>query len=151
MQHEGLQIIFVHLSHCGILSSYTDKACCLRTPGHYLNPCWLIKSKVQWHIHLRAITQEVSQQSVNKNALKIIYLKFHSNLLGVNELNDIHYAPIDMHARINAKLCEWNGPKLLLSPVLYFFRQLILFMAQFIFNDINRYFFLAFNTNQFFQ
>ena len=25
-------------------------ACCLTTPSHYLNQCWLIISKVQWHL-----------------------------------------------------------------------------------------------------
>ena len=26
-----------------------EMVCCLMTPSHYLNPCWLIISEVQWH------------------------------------------------------------------------------------------------------
>ena len=37
-------------------------------------------------IHIRAISQEMPQPSITKNSLKITYLKFRSNLPGVNEL-----------------------------------------------------------------
>ena len=29
--------------------SWSTLACCLTAPSHYLNQCWLIMSKVQWH------------------------------------------------------------------------------------------------------
>ena len=35
--------------------------------------------------------QEMTQPSITKIRLKITYLKFHSNIPGVNELNDIQY------------------------------------------------------------
>ena len=38
-------------------------------------------------IYLRAIGQEIPQPLITKFSLKIIYLKFLSNLLGANELN----------------------------------------------------------------
>ena len=47
------------LTHCGLMTPYGDTdlgqhwlrylACCLMAPSHYLNQCWLIFSKVQWH------------------------------------------------------------------------------------------------------
>ena len=40
-------------------------------------------------IHLRAITKEMPQQSIIKISLKIIHLKYHSNLPGANELSMI--------------------------------------------------------------
>ena len=36
-------------------------------------------------IHLKAISQEVSQSQITKITLKISYLKFHSNLPGANK------------------------------------------------------------------
>ena len=53
--------------------------CCLTAPSHYLNQCWLIINKVQWHF-----TRDTS--SVTEISLKITYLKFCSNLPGANEL-----------------------------------------------------------------
>ena len=40
-------------------------------------------------IHLRAILQKISQPTMIKISLKITYLKFRSNLPGVNELIQI--------------------------------------------------------------
>ena len=59
-------------------------ACCLTAPSHYLNQCWLIISKVQWHPSESNFTRESS--SVPEIRLKIIYLKFCSNLPGTNDL-----------------------------------------------------------------
>ena len=39
-------------------------ACCLMAPSHYLNQCWLIISKVQWHPY-----QEIPQPSVTEITL----------------------------------------------------------------------------------
>ena len=39
-------------------------------------------------IHLRAISQEISQLPITEISLKIIYVKFHSNQRGANELMD---------------------------------------------------------------
>ena len=47
-------------------------ACCLTTPSHYLNQCWLIITKVQW---CSSISLEISQPSVSKISFKIIFLK----------------------------------------------------------------------------
>ena len=38
------------------------------------------------NIHLRAVSQELPQQSINKISFKFAYLKFRSNLLGTNGL-----------------------------------------------------------------
>ena len=70
-------------------------ACCLMAPSHYLD-----KKKITWTnvelssvrssgIHLSAILQEMPQPSVTEISLKIIYLKFHSNLPGASELNSL--------------------------------------------------------------
>ena len=62
-------------------------ACCLIAPSHYLNQCWPIISKVQWHSSgCNAILQEIPQPPVTEISLKITYLKFCSNLPGSNEL-----------------------------------------------------------------
>ena len=58
-------------------------ACCLTAPSHYLNQCWLIISKVQWHSSECNFTRDAS---ITKIRLKITYLKFHWNSPGANEL-----------------------------------------------------------------
>ena len=50
-------------------------ACCLMAPGHYLNQCWFIISKVQWH-SCEGIFHKIPQPSVTKISLKTIFLKF---------------------------------------------------------------------------
>ena len=35
-------------------------ACCLMAPSHYLNQCWLIICKVQWHLSEGAFTMDTS-------------------------------------------------------------------------------------------
>ena len=35
-------------------------ACCLTTPSHYLNQCWVIISKVQWHPSESNFTRDTS-------------------------------------------------------------------------------------------
>ena len=35
-------------------------ACCLTAPSHYLNHCWLIISKVQWHLSEGTFTTDTS-------------------------------------------------------------------------------------------
>ena len=57
-------------------------ACCLTAPSHYLNHCWLIISKVQWH----SISQEMPQPLITEICSKITCLKCHSNFPGANEL-----------------------------------------------------------------
>ena len=67
-------------------------ACCLMAPSHYLNQCWLIIRKLQWHSFL----QEKPPSSVTEISLKITYLKFCSNHPGTNELNPIQFiGPVD--------------------------------------------------------
>ena len=60
-------------------------AWCPQAPSHYLNQCWLIISQVRWQ-SCEGNSQEIPQPSITKISLKIPYLKFHSNLPGVNEL-----------------------------------------------------------------
>ena len=59
-------------------------ACCLTAPSHYLNQCWTIISKVQWHSSECYFTRDTST-SVTKIILKITYLKFKLNLPVANE------------------------------------------------------------------
>ena len=79
-----------YLTHCGLVKPYGDINMGqhwlhgLMAPSHYLNQCWLIISKVQWH-----------QPSVTEISLKITYLKFCSNLPRANELK---------HWQCNSKL-----------------------------------------------
>ena len=48
-------------------------ACCLTPPSHYLNRCWLILIKVQWHSSDGNFIRP--QPSITKCSLKITYLK----------------------------------------------------------------------------
>ena len=61
-------------------------ACCLTAPRHYLNQCWLIITIRYSDVHPRAISLEISQPSVTKISLKIIFLRFYWNLPGTSEL-----------------------------------------------------------------
>ena len=60
-------------------------ACCLTAPSHYLNQCWLIISKVQWHSSECTSTRDASAIS-HRNYLENYLLNFCSNLPGANEL-----------------------------------------------------------------
>ena len=59
-------------------------ACCLMAPRHYLNNVDL-SSRRSSDIYLRAILQKISQPPTIEISLKITYLKFYSNIPGVNE------------------------------------------------------------------
>ena len=61
-------------------------ACCLRAPSHYLRQYWRIISEVQWQSHASDLKQEIPQPWYTKINLKIIYINFHINLPGGNEL-----------------------------------------------------------------
>ena len=62
----------VNLTHCGLVSSDAIwqqrsgstltqvMACCLTAPSHYLKQCWLIISKVHWHVHEGNFTRDIS-------------------------------------------------------------------------------------------
>ena len=63
-------------------------ACCLMAPSHYLNQCWLIFSKFQWH-PLEGNCTKIAQLLIIKIILKINNLTFHSNIPGDNELTEI--------------------------------------------------------------
>ena len=80
-------------------------ACCLTAPSHYLNQCWLIISKVQWHSS-ESILQDIPQPSVTEISLKMAYLKLCSNLPVDKEL--IHW--IYSNPCTTTRLC---GPVLL--------------------------------------
>ena len=91
-------------------------ACCLMAPSHYLNQCWLIIRKLQWHSFL----QEKPQSSVTEISLKITYLKFCSNHPGTNELNPIQfYRPCwltHLHSWCSVTLINHN-PSLLVQLI----------------------------------
>ena len=63
------------------------KACCLPAPNHYLN----LSSVRSSDIHVRAISQEIPQPTIIQISLKIIHLKFNSNLPRANELKSAGY------------------------------------------------------------
>ena len=65
-------------------------ACCLTAPSHYLNQFGLIISEVQVTFILGQFHKRSLKPSIIKIHLKIIYLKFHSNFPGANELNTKH-------------------------------------------------------------
>ena len=69
-------------------------ACCLTAPSHYLNQCWLIISKVEWH----SSKGEIPQPSITEIIWKIKDLKFHSNFQGANELNDKFISNQNQHS-----------------------------------------------------
>ena len=68
-------------------------ACYLTAPSHYLNQCWLIICKVQWHPSESNFTRDTSAISVTEISLKITYLKFCSNFPGANELKSLPHLP----------------------------------------------------------
>ena len=64
-------------------------ACCLMAPSHYLNQCWLIISKVLWHLSEDIIIrrfEDTNQWSKIKNCIFKITLR--SNV--ANELKEDH-------------------------------------------------------------
>ena len=89
------------LTHCGLVTLYGD-----RDLGQHWLRQWLVAwrrhqsinwTNVDWSsvksrdIHIRAISQEMPQPSITKISLKIMCIKFHSNLPGANEFkqNDV--------------------------------------------------------------
>ena len=40
-------------------------ACCLKAPSHYLNQCWLIISKIEWHSSKGKFTRDTSAINMN--------------------------------------------------------------------------------------
>ena len=57
------------LTHCCLVMPYGDRsgstlahvmACFLMAPSHYLNQCWFIISKVQWHSYQGNFTRDAS-------------------------------------------------------------------------------------------
>ena len=102
-------------------------ACCLTAPSHYLNQCWLIISRVHWH--MRAIWHKTPQPSITNITLKIIYQNFNSNLPGFNELNNpclgevgnllISMLLLGLFSQGNNALC-CNRPQQSLKCVHYF-------------------------------
>ena len=60
-------------------------ACCLTAPSHYLNQCWLIICKVQWHSSEGNFAKDASGTNHWNKLKKITYIKFRSNLPGANE------------------------------------------------------------------
>ena len=61
-------------------------ACCLTTPSHYLNQCWLISRKGQWHSVEGNLPKDGSPFN-HYISLKMTCLKFYSNLQGGQWVN----------------------------------------------------------------
>ena len=62
-------------------------ACCLTAPSHYLNPCWLVISEVQWPSPEGSFRRYFSHQPLQSAWIWLSrYLKFHSNIPRVNKL-----------------------------------------------------------------
>ena len=100
------------LTHCGLVMPYGS-----RDLGQHWFRLWLVAWRHQaitWtnvdlsslrssDVHLRAILLEISQPSVTKISLKIIFLRFHWNLPGANELTQnfctcLHKKPGDAYS-----------------------------------------------------
>ena len=54
-------------------------------PSHYLNQCWLIISKAQWHSYEDDFTRDI-QPSTSQIRKVSIYLRFYYNIPGANVL-----------------------------------------------------------------
>ena len=107
------------------------KACCLWQ--HQVITSTNVDSSLEgsFDIHLRSILQEISQQPITIFSLKNIYLKFYSNLPGVNEWNDSmisalshgNHSSVDYSSKSNRArsiFCSWHslhGCKLIIHPV----------------------------------
>ena len=66
-------------------------ACCLMAPSHYLSQCWLIISNI-----LHRAFYKIPLPPIVKISLKFTYLRFYSNIPGVNELNESQYFDRDV-------------------------------------------------------
>ena len=78
-------------------------ACCLTAPSHYLNQCWLLISKVEWHSSKGKFTRDTS--AINHEVIcEIKYLNFHSNFPGVNELTHL---PLMLHICVSELGQHW--------------------------------------------
>ena len=83
------------LTHCGLMTPFGD-----RDQGQHSLRQWLVAwrhqaitwTDVDWSsvkssdIHIRANPQEMPQPPISTIRLKFVYLKFHSNIPGANEL-----------------------------------------------------------------
>ena len=58
---------------------------CLTAPSHYLNRCWLIVSKVLWHLS-EGVMLRISADTISKSRSKIASLKSYLDLPGDIEL-----------------------------------------------------------------
>ena len=154
----------ITLTLCGLAMQYAswiwvNIGSCLMAPSHYLNWCWLIISKVQWHSSGDAIWHHgsgstlvqclmapshylnqysfimsklqghssegnftIPQPSITEIKLKITNIKFHSNLLGANELRQLiswdmrptawwHQAITWTNVHLIIKCIPWDSPE----------------------------------------
>ena len=75
-------------------------ACCLTTPSHYPNQCWLLINEL-CSIHLTIILHDVLKISFNKMSLKITLLQLLSHLPGINDYELTHCGLVTPHGDIN--------------------------------------------------
>ena len=71
-------------------------ACCLTAPSHYLNQCWLIISKVQWHSSEGTVTTDTSAMN---------HLNYPENYLSEISLK----LPRGQWVKPVAGMFWWNG------------------------------------------
>ena len=102
------------LTHCGIVTPYGD-----RDLGQQLFRWWLVAWRHQaitWinvevsalrssDVHLKAISLEISQPSVTKISVKIIFLRFYWNLPGANELTTCIGCVVRIHMSAIGVMC----------------------------------------------
>ena len=82
-------------SHCGLVTPYGG-----RDLGHHWHDVDLSSLRSS-DVHLGAISLEISQPSVTKISLKIVFIRFNWNLPGANELS-IYYGGSHIHPRTNS-------------------------------------------------
>ena len=96
-------------------------AWCLTAASHYLNQCWLIISEILWQSSKGNFTRNTSITKLN---LKIIYLKFYSNLRGVDELKTLDLAmewlkPFSLQGTSGRVCCRICGRAFSAACVMY--------------------------------
>ena len=89
------------LTHCGLVTIWRHKsgstlaqvmACCLTAPSHYLNQCWLIIGKVQWHsfeCNFTRDTSAISHWNYLENYLSKILFKSPRDRWGSMSLSSL--------------------------------------------------------------
>ena len=84
--------------------------CCLTAPSHYLNQCWLVISKVPWHLFDGIIIERFEDTNQWD---KIAFLKLHPDLPGINELRQISEGYPGVYTKFSGRLSKEPLPWLI--------------------------------------